>query len=226
MVMQKFYVSRRQLPLTLAFAITIHKCQGLSLDSALMDLSNKVFVPGMAYVALSHVRTLDGVHLIGFNKASVIVSGDSLQEVNRLRKQHRPELPVYTVPRNAQHLKLTGCLTINEPSVKPPSRKKGFGSKHGIKRPLATTDNVKSAKKICSNNTNKKRGTKRKCADDTLTSNKTVRFEKTSPNDDKVIVVGVDSPIAPPQRTMWPNYVYNPGNAVTQRAWCNRLNLT
>ena len=114
-------------------------------------------------MALSRLRILDGVHLIAFNRASVIVSGDSLQEINRLRKQYRPELPVYTVPRNARHLKLTGCLTINEPSVKPPSRKKGFGSKRGIKRLLATTDNVKSAKKHVATIPIKERYKKKMC---------------------------------------------------------------
>ena len=75
---------RKQFPLILAYAVTIHKCQGLSLDSALMDLSDRVFSPGMAYVALSHVRILDGVHLIAFDPDSITVSRESLQEINRL----------------------------------------------------------------------------------------------------------------------------------------------
>ena len=58
------YIHRKQYPLILAFAITIHKCQGLSLDTAIIDLSQEVFGDNMAYVALSHVRTLFGLHLI------------------------------------------------------------------------------------------------------------------------------------------------------------------
>ena len=38
LVLKKFYVYRKQFPLILAYAVTIHKCQGLSLDCALMDL--------------------------------------------------------------------------------------------------------------------------------------------------------------------------------------------
>ena len=54
-VMKNFYVYRKQFPLILAYAVTIHKCQGLSLDCAIVDLSCEVFSDGMAYVALSRL---------------------------------------------------------------------------------------------------------------------------------------------------------------------------
>ena len=68
MVLKKLYVHHKQFPLILAFAVTVHKSQGLSLDCAIMDLSDQVFCPGMAYVALSRVRCLQNLHLISFKK--------------------------------------------------------------------------------------------------------------------------------------------------------------
>lgn len=51
-----------QIPLKLAYAITIHKSQGMTLDQAIIDVKH-VFACGHAYVAISRVRSLEGVHL-------------------------------------------------------------------------------------------------------------------------------------------------------------------
>jgi len=60
------YASRFQIPLVLAWAVTVHRCQGLSMDAAVMDLA-PCFVSGMVYVALSRVRTMEGVHVLSFD---------------------------------------------------------------------------------------------------------------------------------------------------------------
>ena len=54
-------VTREQIPLRLAYALTIHKAQGASLDSALIDVGPSTFEYGQAYVALSRVRNLDAL---------------------------------------------------------------------------------------------------------------------------------------------------------------------
>ena len=53
----------KQYPLKLAWAITIHKSQGLSFDQIYLDIGRGAFAPGQTYVALSRCRTLNGVHL-------------------------------------------------------------------------------------------------------------------------------------------------------------------
>lgn len=66
-----------QIPLRLAWAITVHKSQGMSLDEAIMDLSS-VFEYGQGYVALSRVRRLSGLYLLGWNKRAFEVHPDIL----------------------------------------------------------------------------------------------------------------------------------------------------
>jgi len=61
-----------QVPLRLAWAITVHKSQGMSLDEAVIDLS-RAFEHGQGYVALSRLRELSGLHLLGLNERALRV---------------------------------------------------------------------------------------------------------------------------------------------------------
>ena len=73
----KLLAEIRQLPLRLAWAITVHKSQGMSLDAAEIDLS-RAFEPGMGYVALSRVRSIDGLRLVGINEMALRVHPEIL----------------------------------------------------------------------------------------------------------------------------------------------------
>ena len=76
----------------LAFAITIHKSQGLSVRTAIVDAGSTNFGPGMVYVALSRVTSLSGLHLIDLNKTKIACDHKAVDEYNRLRRLYAPHL--------------------------------------------------------------------------------------------------------------------------------------
>ena len=61
------FISRTQIPLKLAYAVTIHKCQGSTLDAALVDIGTGNFEFGQAYVALSRARSLEALYVYDFD---------------------------------------------------------------------------------------------------------------------------------------------------------------
>ena len=65
--------SRTALPLRLAYALSIHKSQGMTLDLLDVDLQS-TFAEGQVYVALSRMRSLQGLRVRGFHPALVKVS--------------------------------------------------------------------------------------------------------------------------------------------------------
>ena len=80
-----------QIPLRLAWAITIHKSQGLSLDCAEIDLS-KTFEYGMGYVALSRVRSMAGLKLLGLNDLALEVNEKMIEFDEELRSRSKNDL--------------------------------------------------------------------------------------------------------------------------------------
>ncbi len=75
----KVRASIRQLPLRLAYALTVHKSQGMSMDAAIIDLS-RAFEYGQGYVALSRVRRLSGLYLMGLNARALQVHPQILEQ--------------------------------------------------------------------------------------------------------------------------------------------------
>jgi ATP-dependent DNA helicase PIF1 len=73
-----------QIPLRLAWAITVHKSQGMTLDAARIDL-RKAFVEGMGYVALSRVKNVNNLYLTGINQMALRVSEEAMSIDENLR---------------------------------------------------------------------------------------------------------------------------------------------
>ncbi len=83
---KKILASIEQLPLRLAWAITVHKSQGMSLDAAEVDLS-KAFVYGQGYVALSRVRSLAGLKVLGMHPNALQVDPKIVMQDKKFHKE-------------------------------------------------------------------------------------------------------------------------------------------
>ncbi|OMO60853.1 hypothetical protein COLO4_33719 [Corchorus olitorius] len=93
---------RKQIPLILAWAISIHKCQGMSLDQIHTDLS-RAFGCGMVYVAISRVTSLDGLHLSGFSPIKVKASPKVLKFYRRFAQEQEKEVGNTAVANKNEH---------------------------------------------------------------------------------------------------------------------------
>ncbi|MDB5165441.1 MAG: putative helicase [Candidatus Saccharibacteria bacterium] len=100
-----------QIPLRLAWAITVHKSQGMTLDAARIDL-RKAFVEGMGYVALSRVKNLDNLYLVGINRMALQVSEDAQQIDVLLRQRAESDQKKFA------HLKKQATKRKDQPVVK------------------------------------------------------------------------------------------------------------
>ena len=111
-----------QLPLRLAWAITVHKSQGMSLDSAVMDLSD-VFEFGQGYVALSRVRRLSGVYMLGWNACAFQVHPEILMKDSMFRQDsHDAETIFSAISPVKLQKKCDGFITRSGGKLRSTSR--------------------------------------------------------------------------------------------------------
>lgn len=94
-LVKDIYVTLKQFPLCVAYAVSIHKSQGLSLDAAVIDIGTSVFKDGMRYAALSPSRTLTGLYIINVAFNKICAERKCIIEYNRLRTMHQPNLPLF-----------------------------------------------------------------------------------------------------------------------------------
>jgi ATP-dependent exoDNAse (exonuclease V) alpha subunit len=118
-----------QIPIRLAWAITVHKSQGISLDEAVIDLS-RVFEFGQGYVAISRVKRLSGVYILGWNERAFQVDPEVLKKDIEFRDFSIDEENIINTFSDSKINKLqedfiTSCGgEINVLNVIPKSKKK------------------------------------------------------------------------------------------------------
>ncbi len=149
--------SIEQIPLRLAWAITIHKSQGMSLDSAYINLG-KVFEYGMGYVALSRVKSLEGLFLEEFNQMSLQIN-PSILKINQQLSKHSDlasarftKLKPAEITKNIEKsIKKFGGTLKAEPIQNQPIQKKigGKGQKDSHKTTVKLILSGKSIAEVC-----------------------------------------------------------------------------
>ncbi|MCK0131490.1 AAA family ATPase [Flavobacteriaceae bacterium F08102] len=128
----KSLASFTQFPLRLAWAITVHKCQGMTLEAAEIDLQ-KTFEKGQGYVALSRLKNIENLHLVGFNERALEVDNLAYKADLRFKElsaKADKELKLVELERSAKRfVTYCGGLTSTDEITKQAKKKKEKKSK-------------------------------------------------------------------------------------------------
>ncbi len=137
-----------QLPLRLAWAITVHKSQGMSLDEAVMDLSD-VFEFGQGYVALSRVRRFSGLHLLGWNERAfqvhpeVIVKDEDFRAASEKAQEEFSKISASELQKKQlDFIVMSGGKNIVGQTIPKTSNEKGSGAGVNLEKIRETFPNA------------------------------------------------------------------------------------
>ena len=107
-------INRTQFPLTLAWAVTIHKCQGLTLEKVVVDMKGaKRFNNGQAYVAFSRVKSIHGLHILNFDESGIKTHSAVRDAMKKLHTRHLPIPP----PPEFNNPELASAITIGHINI-------------------------------------------------------------------------------------------------------------
>jgi hypothetical protein len=110
-----------QVPLILAWALTIHKAQGATLDLAEVDAGSGIFECGQTYVALSRVKSLEGLYLLSFDAKRIRVNR-KVQEFyeileNQISLKEEEEKKIESIQLSCEEALNTTYIDENVPFV-------------------------------------------------------------------------------------------------------------
>lgn len=126
---------RKQIPVKPCWALTIHKAQGMTLHAAVVNVAD-AFATGQVYVALSRVRTLDGLYITGFDRSKI--------------KAHEKSLAFYGIKGNYEGDEQQGPGEGNQ-GAKPIQPIKPNNGGNQVKDPIVSKDSTKPQEKIIIN---------------------------------------------------------------------------
>ena len=101
-----------QVPIILAWALTIHKSQGATMDAAEIDVGSGIFECGQTYVALSRVKSLDGLYLTSFDAEKIKINKkvkdfyEELTKYHKIKRELVPEIIDKLTEENIKIIKL------------------------------------------------------------------------------------------------------------------------